>query len=86
MKLVYSYSFSLLLIIPLLSSLPVVALGDILQFPHVEAEFVTEREGVTPGIAAEVALRIKPEAGWHLYWRNSGDSGASPKLTWKVED
>jgi thiol:disulfide interchange protein DsbD len=28
---------------------------------------------------------FEPEPGWHLYWRNAGDSGVPPKLQWSSE-
>ena len=31
-----------------------------------------------------LGFRIKPDPGWHIYWKNAGDSGAAPKLTWSL--
>lgn len=54
------------------------------QAPHVEVELVAERTAWLPGAANEVALRVKPEDGWHTYWRNPGDSGLPTKLEWSL--
>lgn len=49
-----------------------------------EAELVAEREALVPGAENWIALRLKPDAGWHVYWRNPGDSGIPTKLEWQL--
>ena len=51
---------------------------------HVEAELVAERTAWLPGAANWIALRLKPDAGWHTYWRNPGDSGLPTTLQWSL--
>ena len=51
---------------------------------HVEAELVAAKDGLTPGVPAMLALRLKIEDGWHTYWRNPGDSGLPTTLEWKL--
>jgi thiol:disulfide interchange protein len=53
---------------------------------HVEAELIAEQTGWLPGSTQWVALRLKPEQGWHTYWRNPGDSGLPTTLQWKLPD
>jgi thiol:disulfide interchange protein DsbD len=31
-----------------------------------------------------LALRFRLDPGWHLYWRNPGDSGGPPTVTWRL--
>ncbi|MCI0749724.1 MAG: thioredoxin family protein [Nevskiales bacterium] len=50
----------------------------------VEAELVAERTAWRPGMTNEVALRLKPDQGWHTYWRNPGDSGLPTTLQWTL--
>src|SRR5689334_20962812 len=52
--------------------------------PHVEAELVAESTGWVAGAPNWVALSLKPEAGWHTYWRNPGDSGLPTTLAWTL--
>jgi thiol:disulfide interchange protein DsbD len=52
--------------------------------PHIEAELVAEQTGWVAGAPNWVALRLKPEAGWHTYWRNPGDSGLPTTLAWTL--
>ncbi|MGH8460175.1 MAG: protein-disulfide reductase DsbD family protein [Stenotrophobium sp.] len=52
---------------------------------HVEASLVAEQNAFTPG-ENWVALRLKPDSGWHTYWQNPGDSGLPTKLEWTLPD
>jgi thiol:disulfide interchange protein len=63
-----------------LMSLP--ARAATVQAEHIEVELLAENTTLTAG-EQTVALRIKPEAGWHVYWRNPGDSGLPTKLAWQ---
>ncbi|WGM37813.1 thioredoxin family protein [Caulobacter sp. NIBR1757] len=51
---------------------------------HLKIELVAQDASVAPGTTAYVALRQDIDAGWHTYWRNPGDSGEPPKLTWTL--
>lgn len=52
---------------------------------HIEAELIAENLTLQPGAAPNwVALRLRPEAGWHVYWRNPGDSGLPTRLHWSL--
>jgi thiol:disulfide interchange protein DsbD len=62
------------------------AFGQPVKTPHVEAELVAERTSAAPGAAATIALRTKMAEGWHIYWRNPGDSGLPPKLEWTLPE
>lgn len=53
---------------------------------HVEAELVAETESIVPGQPFWAALRINLDDHWHVYWRNPGDAGLPPKLTWHLPD
>jgi thiol:disulfide interchange protein/DsbC/DsbD-like thiol-disulfide interchange protein len=53
---------------------------------HLEAELVAEQSAWLPGSTQWVALRLKPEAGWHTYWHNPGDSGLPTKLQWTLPE
>ncbi len=54
------------------------------QTEHVEAELIAENLGLTAGGDNWVALRIAPEEGWHVYWRNPGDTGLPTTLNWTL--
>jgi thiol:disulfide interchange protein len=50
----------------------------------VEVELVAKRQGLEPGKAAWLGLRIRHDPHWHTYWRNPGDSGLPTTLAWSV--
>tara|TARA_R110002124_G_scaffold65499_2_gene179100 strand:+ start:8744 stop:10891 length:2148 start_codon:yes stop_codon:yes gene_type:complete len=50
--------------------------------PRIEAELVAMSAWAAPGSTAVVAVRQTIAPGWHTYWRNPGDSGGAPTLTW----
>ena len=55
------------------------------QTPHVEAELIAENTSLQAGADHQwLALRLKPESGWHVYWRNPGDSGIPTSLSWNL--
>ncbi|MGE3693175.1 MAG: protein-disulfide reductase DsbD family protein [Novosphingobium sp.] len=48
---------------------------------HIAADLVVEAP-TAPGGIATVAIRMKPESGWHGYWLNPGDAGQGMTLSW----
>lgn len=52
--------------------------------PHVRVRLHLDREGVFPGESFQAALEFIPEPGWHTYWRNPGDIGLAPRLSWTL--
>jgi thiol:disulfide interchange protein len=55
--------------------------------PHVQnAELVSETVSIQPGRPLTVALWLKLEPHWHVYWKNPGDSGLAPTLQWKLPE
>jgi len=53
---------------------------------HVEADLISEVTSIQPGHSFWLAVRLKMEEGWHTYWKNPGDSGLPPKLTWTLPE
>jgi thiol:disulfide interchange protein len=52
--------------------------------PHVDVALIAESASIQPGREVAVGLRFTPERGWHVYWRNPGDSGEAPRLVWHL--
>ena len=50
----------------------------------VEAQLVAERSALAPGETLSVDLHLRIAPGWHIYWRNPGDSGLPTALAWKL--
>ena len=49
---------------------------------HATGTLLVERSEATPGDTFLGALRLKLADGWHVYWRNPGDSGLPPTVEW----
>lgn len=50
--------------------------------PKVKVQLLSSVEVVARGEAFDLGLQFQLEEGWHIYWKNSGDSGIPPKVTW----
>jgi hypothetical protein len=48
------------------------------------AELVSGTGTVRAGEPFWLAVHIQLDDGWHTYWRNRGDSGASPLINWQL--
>lgn len=51
---------------------------------HSEAALHSEVAAVEAGDTIWLAFRVTPREGWHTYWKNPGDSGASIILDWSL--
>ena len=53
--------------------------------PHpVTASLVAEARGIAPGGTLWVDLHLVIAEGWHVYWRNPGDSGLPTEIAWQL--
>jgi thiol:disulfide interchange protein DsbD len=50
----------------------------------IEVELVSAARAVVPGETTWVAVRLKPNHGWHTYWRYAGDVGSAPSIAWDL--
>ena len=71
-----------LLMVALLAT-SVTARAESARADHIEAELIAENTALKPG-ENWVALRLKPDEGWHTYWRNPGDTGIPTQLKWTL--
>ncbi|MGB3166105.1 MAG: protein-disulfide reductase DsbD domain-containing protein, partial [Alteraurantiacibacter sp.] len=65
----------------LLWSLPLAAQDD----TYIAADLVAEGRP-EPGKTLAVALRFRPDAGWHGYWSNPGEAGLGMVLEWRLPE
>lgn len=56
------------------------------KFPQGTLELVSSHPGWNPAQKNSLGLHFKMNEHWHIYWKNSGDSGAAPKWKWTVEN
>jgi thiol:disulfide interchange protein DsbD len=52
--------------------------------PQLTVQLLVPPAQIYPGQRFTAGLYFKLEPGWHVYWRNAGDSGEAPKLTWSL--
>ena len=45
-----------------------------------DVRLVPETASVAPGSTVTLAFVMRPQPGWHGYWRNPGDAGAEPRV------
>src|SRR5208337_793517 len=50
----------------------------------VNVSVVPDTTAIQAGKPFQVALTVTPEPGWHIYWKNPGDSGLPTKVTWNL--
>jgi len=50
----------------------------------VRSNLVAEPAAVAGAQPFTLAVRMQVKPGWHVYWRNPGDSGLPPEVTWTL--
>ncbi len=56
------------------------------EFATGKVELISETPTWTVGLPLRVGLKFDLNPHWHIYWRNSGDSGSAPKWKWTIEN
>lgn len=51
---------------------------------HVQARLIPEVQSIQNGQSFWAALSMTMDPGWHIYWKNSGDSGLPLKIQWHL--
>src|SRR5690242_21098278 len=54
------------------------------QAKHAQVELAAKQSGIAPRSTVLVGAHFTPESGWHVYWKNPGDSGQPPVLQWNL--
>ena len=57
--------------------------GEVYQ-AHTHVRLVSEQDAVVSGRTFWVGLDVIPDDGWHVYWKNPGDSGLPPRIKWQL--
>ncbi|BAU93254.1 cytochrome c biogenesis protein transmembrane region [Methylorubrum populi] len=52
----------------------------------VRASLVAESDALVPGRTVTLGLHMAMKPGWHVYWRNPGDSGLPPEMAWRLPE
>jgi len=59
-------------------------IADTVRTGHATSTLAPTHQGVAPGETVWFVLRQELEEGWHVYWRNPGDSGLPLDLAWSL--
>ncbi len=70
-------------ILSVLSPAPA-ALAQAPQPRHIATQLIAETNAPAAGSVVSLAIQMAPEPGWHGYWKNPGDSGMQPTVTWTL--
>jgi thiol:disulfide interchange protein DsbD len=62
------------------------AMAEPVKTGHATADLIAERAAVVPGDQYLGALKLDLQDGWHVYWKNPGDSGEPPQIEWTLPD
>lgn len=76
--------FFVAVVVALYLFLPTDATAEQTRVGHVRVELVSEVTAIEPGRPFWVGLHMLMDEHWHVYWRNPGDAGLPPKITWDL--
>ena len=79
-----AFATRLFLLILLLLSPGGPAAAQGLSGGHIATSLVAESDAPRAGETVSLALVMKPEPGWHGYWKNPGDAGTEPRIDWRL--
>ncbi len=65
-------------------ALAVAAESNVQQSPRATVSLVSEYAAVSPGQALRIGLRQRLAPHWHTYWKNPGDAGSPPSITFNA--
>ena len=68
----------------LAAALPAPALSSSADALHLHVQLVVPQDQLYPGANNGIGLYFTLEPGWHIYWRNAGDSGEPPHIHWTL--
>ncbi|RJF91487.1 protein-disulfide reductase DsbD family protein [Sphingomonas cavernae] len=54
------------------------------QPTHIKPALIAESVVPAAGGIVTLALAMKPDRGWHGYWKNPGDAGITPEFNWTL--
>jgi thiol:disulfide interchange protein DsbD len=70
----------------LATGLPALAASSSADAPHLHVQLVFRKAELYPGSGDHGGLYFKLEPGWHVYWKNPGDSGEPPHIHWTLPE
>ncbi len=59
--------------------------SNVQQSPRATVSLVSEYAAVSPGQELRIGLRQRLAPHWHTYWKNPGDAGSPPSITFEAQ-
>lgn len=56
---------------------------NVAKGPHITVTLIADQDSIAPGSTFTLGVIFDPEPGWHIYWKNPGDSGLAPRFAWQ---
>ncbi len=53
---------------------------------HMKVRLVVDQDSGAPGSTITLGVHFIPDPGWHIYWKNAGDSGLGPRFGWRATE
>ena len=53
---------------------------------HLHVQLIVPSSALVRGQTSNAGLYFKLEPGWHVYWKNAGDSGEPPRMKWTLPE
>jgi thiol:disulfide interchange protein len=78
--------FFFALLATLVSGAAALAATSSADVAHLHVQLVMPNPALVAGSPTDVGIYFKLEPGWHVYWKNAGDSGMPPKVRWSLPD
>lgn len=66
--------------------LPVAASAQVPRDNAIQTALLAETETPAPGQSFTIAIRMRPDDGWHGYWLNPGDAGRPDSFDWDLPE
>jgi len=58
--------------------------ASIAQAAHTQVQLLLSADTAKPGDTIWAGVDLKMDAGWHIYWKNPGDSGIATTIKWDL--
>ncbi|MEM8695835.1 MAG: protein-disulfide reductase DsbD domain-containing protein [Pseudomonadota bacterium] len=66
--------------------LPAAAMAQVPRENAIQTALLTETDAPAPGRSFTIAIRMRPDAGWHGYWKNPGEAGIPDSFEWDLPE
>jgi thiol:disulfide interchange protein len=80
------FRFILALLVILVPGVTARAASSSADVAHLHVQLVVPERLLGVDSSADAGLYFKLEPGWHVYWKNAGDSGEPPRIRWTLPE